>query len=261
MPRVGAICETGPGRQCRSLRNVTCSRPPAPEGSRTFAVPIFNDAPVDRCRVSASDCGGKTAADQFCQTQDFAEASSWTTAVYKQTWNIGSREHCRQSAERRCEGLANVVCSGGLASRLKGPVGTSALPRLGSQLNPTGPGRLEDAPGLPAAAAGPGFTSWTGEALEQRRQTLSPEQYGRLFADIAMAIAPYSRIARLSEGLELPGLPKGVEPNWDAYYRIGLAGGPTSARAVGAHLSRLDKLLLTGDRTALARALIAIFNK
>ena len=259
----GLICKTDAGTRCTSLRNVTCVRPAAPAGSRTYAVPMANDAPIDRCRLSGNDCG-KAAADQFCRTQDFAQATSWAAATYRQTWNIVSGEFCNASAARPCEGLRNVVCSGGAASRFKVPSGTYALPTLSSPINTAAPGRLEAAPGLGAPPLGIAATAWIGGSLEQMRQNLTAERYARLFADVAMAIAPYSRIARLQDGVELPasiGRSAAAAADWNAYLRFGLADGPASAKAVAVQLSQLDRLLLTGDRVALSQELVAIFSK
>ncbi|MBW8755421.1 MAG: hypothetical protein JF595_15005 [Sphingomonadales bacterium] len=261
------ICETrtgtGTGARCASLRNVTCARAPAPAGSRTYAVPMANDAPVDRCRVTDGDCG-KASADQFCRTQDFEQATSWTWTTYPETWNVGSREFCKASANRRCEGLRNVVCSGGVASRFKVPGGTYALPRLNSQLITPAPNRVEDVQRLGAPPLGLTTTAWVGGSLGQMRQILPAERYGQLFADVATAIAPYSRIARLNDGVELPAAFKvsaTTAPDWNAYNRFALADGPASVEAVARHLAQLDRMLLTGDRVALLQELVAIFHK
>jgi hypothetical protein len=258
----GLICQTGPTLRCNSLRNVACTRPVPPPGSRTYAIPLANGAPVALCRTSSDDCG-KAAADQFCRRQDFERASWWSWTNYKETWNIATGERCTASADRRCEGLRKVVCSGGVASRFKDVGGNHALPRLKSRIAAPVPVRIEDSSRAAGLPAGLTTTAWMGGSLEQMRQALPAERYGHLFADLAMAIAPYSRAARLP-GVELPARfmgAAGAEPDRQAYDRFALADGPASVEAVAAQLRQLDTRLLTDNRVALLHELVAVFHK
>lgn len=98
------------GPNCVGFSQVVCiSGPGVSGGDVTFNAPQANGMAVDNCAVWGTDCGWG-GAHQFCKTQGFAAAKSWTLYNPGRTWVIGSQRVCEGGS---CVGFSQVICTNG----------------------------------------------------------------------------------------------------------------------------------------------------
>lgn len=95
-----------------------------------YDIPVANGVPVDGCAMWQSNCG-QPAADQFCRSQGYAGASSWSWAYDLRTWNMGSNRYCDRAADNiRCGGLRSVVCTAAAGGATSNGTAAIDLPSL-----------------------------------------------------------------------------------------------------------------------------------
>jgi hypothetical protein len=254
----GQVCDGKDGRLCSALRNVTCTRPPVPDGGEVFARPVFNDLPVDACASLDGACA-QTSANEFCRTHGYEQAAHWATIGEETTWNIRAQRACRSSAGNRCAGLRNVVCVPGPGSRLKHPelaVPTRLAidaPRLsiGGEARQRSTSPFGDFPSAPLA-----------DRLYAMHGKLSSDNAARLYADVAMIIAEYGRAPT---GMRTEDATDGEAAHrsaWDAYYRYNLQrGSGGAAESVIVRLRQIDRNLIGPTRAALTSDVDALIRK
>ncbi len=92
--------------QCGALKDVVCAA--GGSGQMSYPLPQLNGAYVDWCATFAASCG-QGGADQFCRTQGYARASSWSWGYTDRTYVIGSNQFCE--ARGQCGALKDVICS------------------------------------------------------------------------------------------------------------------------------------------------------
>jgi hypothetical protein len=96
---------------CMNAANVT-------PGDMTFNAPQANGMAVDNCATWATDCGWG-GAHQYCRTQGYAAAKSWSLYNPGRTWVIGSQRMCEGGG---CVGFSQVICTNGGAVTPPPPV-------------------------------------------------------------------------------------------------------------------------------------------
>lgn len=96
------------GGGCVGFSQVVCMNAPTITGGDTsFDAPQANGAAVDNCATWANDCGWG-GAHQFCRTQGYAAAKSFSLYNPGRTWVIGSQRYCDGPG---CVGFSQVICT------------------------------------------------------------------------------------------------------------------------------------------------------
>jgi hypothetical protein len=112
------------GAGCVGFSEVVCmSAPTVGGGDMTFNAPQVNGAAVDNCAVWGNDCGWG-GAHQYCRTQGYAAAKSWSLYNPGRTWVIGSQRFCEGAG---CVGFSQVVCTNGAGQQPPPPVAGNVL--------------------------------------------------------------------------------------------------------------------------------------
>lgn len=96
----------------RAPQSVSPVMPSLPKTTeKAYAKPMANGKRVDLCYKWAEQCG-KPAADQFCKSQGFSSAKSYSVEAdigdREPTYVVGSKRVCDQKS---CDALKDVICT------------------------------------------------------------------------------------------------------------------------------------------------------